>query len=469
MHIHAGEQPREIEESLEEFGLRPIEHLDDCGLLGDRHDRRARDARAPRELDLLAETEPTVCACPTTEANLGDGFLPAAELWERGVPVSFGADSNVRLDPFEEARETEGCARRQSGRRNVLVADGDAGPAPSLWRCLTDHGARSLGLGRAGHRRGRARRPGRARPRAPRDPRRVAPEHLAAAVLFSGTGALVRETWVAGASAAALRRKNGVRPATCGSDPVLQVSTSGSGSGAGALLRLGDRADSAGRRLALRERDRAVGARRSARCEPADRDRRADVGAGGAGLAAGSAEAREADHDGAGGAGADQRAAGIALAGVAAALRDARAEHARGVVAVAVDLRAGAVGLDVDDGLAQRVGVVACGESPSSTPSRSRSRRRRPSRPRRRRVARRPLTGRASSSSARSFASVCGLKPGWTRTLTTWTRAGELLRSRSLPATMSSARRRGRTVPSTVTQCAAVITSRGETTTAPHV
>ena len=74
------------------------------------------------ELDLLAQTGSTVCACPTTEANLGDGFLPAAELWERGVPVSFGADSNVRLDPFEEARETEGCARRLSGRRNVLVA-----------------------------------------------------------------------------------------------------------------------------------------------------------------------------------------------------------------------------------------------------------------------------------------------------------------------------------------------------------
>ena len=64
--------------------------------------------------------------------------------------MSFGADSNVRLDPFEEARETEGCARRQSGRRNVLVADGDAGPAPSLWRCLTEHGARSLGLAAPG-------------------------------------------------------------------------------------------------------------------------------------------------------------------------------------------------------------------------------------------------------------------------------------------------------------------------------
>ena len=116
-------------ESLEEFGLRPIEHLAGLRRARARGDRRARHARlAAASSTCSRETGSTVCACPTTEANLGDGFLPAAELWERGVPVSFGADSNVRLDPFEEARETEGCARRQSGRRNVLVAEGDAGP-----------------------------------------------------------------------------------------------------------------------------------------------------------------------------------------------------------------------------------------------------------------------------------------------------------------------------------------------------
>ena len=143
-----------------------------------------------------------MCACPTTEANLGDGFLPAAELWERGVPVSFGADSNVRLDPFEEARETEGCARRQSGRRNVLVAEGDAGPAPSLWRCLTDHGARSLGLApRRASPRARPPTSSRSTSSTPRSAA-VEPRDLAAAVLFSGTAALVRETWVAGSPAA---------------------------------------------------------------------------------------------------------------------------------------------------------------------------------------------------------------------------------------------------------------------------
>ncbi len=149
MHIHADEQPREIDESIDEHGLRPIALLDACGLLGPRttiiHATHADDD----ELDLLAERGATVCACPSTEANLGDGFLPAARLWARGVPVAFGADSNTRLDPFEEARETEGLARRQAGRRNVLVRPGEDGPARSLWECLTvERRARARARGR---------------------------------------------------------------------------------------------------------------------------------------------------------------------------------------------------------------------------------------------------------------------------------------------------------------------------------
>jgi formimidoylglutamate deiminase len=197
VHVHADEQPREIDESLAEHGLRPIALLDACGLLGPRttiiHATHADDD----ELDLLAERSASVCACPSTEANLGDGFLPAARLWARGVPVAFGADSNTRLDPFEEARETEGLARRQAGRRNVLVRPGEDGPARSLWECLTVNGARALAL-----------EPAEIAVGAPADlvaldldhPEisDVPVEHLPAAVLFSGSSALVRETWVAG-------------------------------------------------------------------------------------------------------------------------------------------------------------------------------------------------------------------------------------------------------------------------------
>ena len=50
--------------------------------------------------------------CPTTEANLGDGF-PPVEACERGIALCIGSDSNVRIDPLEELRELEGIARRQ--------------------------------------------------------------------------------------------------------------------------------------------------------------------------------------------------------------------------------------------------------------------------------------------------------------------------------------------------------------------
>ncbi len=139
LHIHADEQPREIEECLAEHGVRPIELLARAGCLGPRttivHGTHASDA----ELDLLAEAGARICVCPTTEANLGDGFAPVERITERGIGISIGTDSNVRIDPFEELRELEGIARRQALRRNVV-------PPEVLLGFGTVEGAASLGL-----------------------------------------------------------------------------------------------------------------------------------------------------------------------------------------------------------------------------------------------------------------------------------------------------------------------------------
>ena len=77
--------------------------------------------------------------CPTTEANLGDGFLPVERVLHRGIGMCIGSDSNVRIDPFEELRELDGIARRQAGRRDVLTVD-------ALLAIGTDEGAASLAL-----------------------------------------------------------------------------------------------------------------------------------------------------------------------------------------------------------------------------------------------------------------------------------------------------------------------------------
>ena len=137
LHVHADEQPREIEECIEEHGIRPIELLAKHGCLGPRttvvHATHADDA----ELDLLAQSGSRICVCPTTEANLGDGYVPVGRILERGIALCIGSDSNARIDPLEELRELEGIGRRSALRRNVIDPDtllsiGSRGGAESL-------------------------------------------------------------------------------------------------------------------------------------------------------------------------------------------------------------------------------------------------------------------------------------------------------------------------------------------------
>ena len=139
LHVHADEQPREIEECLAEHGCRPIELLARTGCLGAHtvvvHATHADGA----ELDLLAAAGATICACPTTEADLGDGFLPAERVRTRGIPLCVGSDSNMRIDPLEELRELEGIARRQTGRRGVFSTG-------ELLSFGSAQGARAIGL-----------------------------------------------------------------------------------------------------------------------------------------------------------------------------------------------------------------------------------------------------------------------------------------------------------------------------------
>jgi formimidoylglutamate deiminase len=139
LHVHADEQPREIEECLAEHGLRPIELLAQTGCLGPRttvvHATHANGV----ELDLLADACARICACPSTEASLGDGFVPVAEICARGLGVCIGSDSNEVIDPLAELRELEWIGRREAGMRNVVSVG-------SLLCFGADEGAAALGL-----------------------------------------------------------------------------------------------------------------------------------------------------------------------------------------------------------------------------------------------------------------------------------------------------------------------------------
>jgi formimidoylglutamate deiminase len=140
--VHACEQVRELAECDAEHGCSPIELLDRTGFLGPRASIVHAIHVTDRDVELLAASNSIVVTCPTTEGNLGDGYLPALRYRDAGIRLAIGTDSQVRIDPFEELREMETLARRERQTRYALLeaAGGD------LWQSTVASGRTSLGL-----------------------------------------------------------------------------------------------------------------------------------------------------------------------------------------------------------------------------------------------------------------------------------------------------------------------------------
>ena len=146
LHVHADEQRAEIEQCQARYGCTPIELLERFGALGLRTTIIHATHANATELELLAKYGCTVCVCPTTEGDLGDGIAPYAELMASDILLAIGSDSNTRLDPIEELRWAEYSARMRYQRRRVLVCEKQESPGPLLLDIGTHGGAIALNV-----------------------------------------------------------------------------------------------------------------------------------------------------------------------------------------------------------------------------------------------------------------------------------------------------------------------------------
>ena len=138
VHMHVAEQPAEVSACVEEYRRTPVALLETEGLLSDRFTAVHAIHVTPKAVSSFAKTGAMVCACPTTERNLGDGVVPADEYQKHDMPICLGTDSHVQIDLLEDARELEYHLRLQKLERAIL-------PADFLFDCATINGARSIG------------------------------------------------------------------------------------------------------------------------------------------------------------------------------------------------------------------------------------------------------------------------------------------------------------------------------------
>ncbi|HEX4064528.1 MAG TPA: formimidoylglutamate deiminase [Acidobacteriaceae bacterium] len=146
LHMHMSEQVAENEACVREYGKTPVRLLGEAGLLGPGLTAVHAIHIADHEIAMLAEADATICACPTTERNLGDGVLAADRIMARGVPIALGSDSQAQIDPLEDARELDYHLRLTQQQRAILDGIGEQGLAARLFACATKNGAGALGV-----------------------------------------------------------------------------------------------------------------------------------------------------------------------------------------------------------------------------------------------------------------------------------------------------------------------------------
>lgn len=143
IHIHVHETAAEVARFQAEHGCRPLERLEQLGLLSPRLLAVHMTQLEPAEIERLAQAGAHVVHCPESNLKLASGFCPTARLDAAGVNVAIGTDSaasNNNLDLFDELRTAALLGKGIAGDPRVL-------PAARILRMATLNGARALGLG----------------------------------------------------------------------------------------------------------------------------------------------------------------------------------------------------------------------------------------------------------------------------------------------------------------------------------
>lgn len=143
IHAHVSEQRAENEQCIAHHRCTPVELFESVGALDNNFTAVHATHLTNRDIELLGSCQCSVCMCPTTERDLGDGIGPTPELTAAGVALSLGSDSHAVIDQMAEARAVELNERLRSEQRGVHSA-------AELLEMATTNGHASLGWDDAG-------------------------------------------------------------------------------------------------------------------------------------------------------------------------------------------------------------------------------------------------------------------------------------------------------------------------------
>lgn len=142
IHTHIHETSTEVEDSIKQHRVRPLERLANLGVVSPRLISVHSVHYNPSEIEFCAKHGVHVAHCPASNLKLASGIAPVAQMLAAGVNIGIGTDgaaSNNRLDMLAELRLAALLAKGASG-------DATAFSAHRAIHAATLGGAKAMGL-----------------------------------------------------------------------------------------------------------------------------------------------------------------------------------------------------------------------------------------------------------------------------------------------------------------------------------
>lgn len=142
VHIHLSETEKEVSDSIEKYGMTPIQYVDDLKLL-DNHVIAAHCVHVTDEdIEIMARKDFNVVNNPSSNLKLANGFAPLHKMKAKGINIALGTDgpsSNNNQDMFEEIHIAAILNKSVANDTTFL-------PAYEVLEMATINGAKALGI-----------------------------------------------------------------------------------------------------------------------------------------------------------------------------------------------------------------------------------------------------------------------------------------------------------------------------------
>ncbi len=142
INIHLQEAPSEVEQSIKLYQKRPLQRIQEIGMVTDKLIAVHMTQINADDFALLEQSKASIVHCPESNMKLVSGSCPVEQLLQRGINVALGTDgaaSNNDLDMFGEMRSAAFLGK-------MTANDPKAVSAETVLKMATINGAKALGI-----------------------------------------------------------------------------------------------------------------------------------------------------------------------------------------------------------------------------------------------------------------------------------------------------------------------------------